>query len=64
MVTHEMVEIETWKSLASVSSATATMVVSRIAMMVPSTTTIPARTTSGSSRSSAAGAPMLAMASR
>ena len=36
MVTHWMVETDTWKSRASVSSATATIVVSRIAMIDPS----------------------------
>ena len=47
MVTHWMVETDTWKSLPSVSRATATMVVSRIDMMEPRTTTVAIRGSSG-----------------
>src|ERR1700677_3184867 len=42
-----MVETETWKSRPSVCSATATTVVSRIAMMEPRTTTVAMRESSG-----------------
>ena len=52
MVTHWMVLMLVWKSRPSVARATATMVVSRMAMMVPSTTTTLTRRTSGLRRSS------------
>ena len=47
MVTHWMVETETWKSRPRVARATATMVVSRIDMIEPSTTTVAMRRSSG-----------------
>ena len=47
VVTHWMVETDTWKSRASVSRATATIVVSRIAMIDPSTMTVETRRISG-----------------
>ena len=47
MVTHWMVETETWKSRPRVARATATIVVSRMAMIDPRTTTIAMREISG-----------------
>ena len=48
VVTHWMVATLTWKSPLSVCRATATMVVSRIDMIVPRTTTMPALIIAGS----------------
>ena len=39
--------METWKSFANVASATATIVVSRIDMIEPRTTTVEVRRSSG-----------------
>ena len=47
MATHWMVVTETWKSRPSVASATATIVVSRIDMIDPRTTTLDVRRSSG-----------------
>ena len=47
VATHWMVVTETWKSRPSVARATATMVVSRIDMIDPRTTTVEVRRTSG-----------------
>ena len=47
MATHWIVVTETWKSRPSVASATATIVVSRIDMIDPRTTTVEVRRTSG-----------------
>ncbi len=52
VVTHWMVETDTWKSRARVSSATATIVVSRMAMIDPSTMTVETRRISGVSTES------------
>ena len=47
MATHWIVVTETWKSRPSVASATATIVVSRIDMIDPRTTTVEVRRSSG-----------------
>ncbi len=47
VATHWIVVTETWKSLASVASATATIVVSRMDMIEPRTTTVEVRRSSG-----------------
>ena len=47
MATHWMVVTETWKSRPSVARATATIVVSRIDMIDPRTTTVDVRRSSG-----------------
>ena len=49
MATHWMVVTETWKSRPKVARATATIVVSRIDMIDPSTTTVEVRWSSGPS---------------
>ena len=47
-MTHWMVEIDVWNSAPSVGMATLTMVASRIAMIIPITTTPPRMMTSRS----------------
>ena len=47
MATHWMVVTETWKSRPRVARATATIVVSRIDMIDPRTTTVEVRRSSG-----------------
>src|SRR6516165_5824023 len=47
VATHWMVVTDVWKSRARVASATATMVVSRIDMIEPRTTTVDVRRNSG-----------------
>ena len=54
MATHWMVVTETWKSRPRVASATATIVVSRIDMIDPRTTTVEVRRSSGVSLNGAA----------
>ena len=49
MATHWIVVTETWKSRPKVARATATIVVSRIDMIDPSTTTVEVRRSSGDS---------------
>ena len=55
MATHWMVVTETWKSRPRVARATATIVVSRIDMIDPSTTTVEVRRSSGVRRKAVAG---------
>ena len=54
MATHWIVVTETWKSRPRVASATATIVVSRIDMIDPRTTTVEVRRSSGVSCEGAA----------
>ena len=54
MATHWIVVTETWKSRPSVARATATIVVSRIDMIDPRTTTVEVRRSSGVSVKEAA----------
>ncbi len=55
MATHWIVVTDTWKSRPRVARATATIVVSRIDMIDPSTTTVEVRRSSGVSRKVVAG---------